>query len=137
MLVVYVASKCPPVERYSPADGTWSKCAHMLSPREDAGCAVYLGRIYVAGGKDELNLKLCGAERFDPDAARWTPVKRMRSKRDDVSRGSVGMKDVPPRDLRGEFIFVNDEKRKETRREAMGLTQPREMSGGQRCRHYF
>jgi len=58
----------------------------MLSPRENAGCAVYLGHIYVVGGRDELGLKLCGAERFDPGAMRWTPVKRMRSKRDDVSR---------------------------------------------------
>ncbi|XP_049907874.1 kelch-like protein 20 isoform X1 [Epinephelus moara] len=73
------------VERYNPVDGTWSICAHMLSPRENAGCTVYLGHIYVAGGKDELNLKLCGAERFDLDTMRWTPVKRMRSKRDDMS----------------------------------------------------
>ncbi|KAK9522228.1 hypothetical protein VZT92_018705 [Zoarces viviparus] len=73
------------VERYNLVDGTWSICAHMLSPRENAGCAVYLGHIYVAGGKDELNLKLCGAERFDPDTMRWTPVKRMRNKRDDMS----------------------------------------------------
>ncbi|TNN50705.1 Kelch-like protein 20 [Liparis tanakae] len=73
------------VERYSPVDGTWSLCAHMLSPRENGGCAVYLGHIYVAGGRDELGLKLCGAERLDPGAMRWTPVKRMRSKRDDMS----------------------------------------------------
>ncbi|XP_062418314.1 kelch-like protein diablo [Pungitius pungitius] len=73
------------VERYSPVDGAWSMCAHMLSAREDAGCAAYLGRIYVAGGRDELNLKLCRAERLDPDTQRWTPVRRMRSKRDDTS----------------------------------------------------
>ncbi|XP_059193672.1 kelch-like protein 20 [Centropristis striata] len=77
------------VERYNPVDGTWSICAHMLSPRENAGCAVYLGHIYVAGGRDELNLQLCGAERFDPETMRWTPVKRMRSKRDNVSTGSL------------------------------------------------
>lgn len=80
-------SKCPPVERYNPVDGTWSICAHMLSPRENAGCAVYLGHIYVTGGKDELHLELCAAERFDPDTMRWTPVKCMRSKRDSVSNG--------------------------------------------------
>lgn len=80
------------MERYNPVDGTWSICAHMLSPRENAGCTVYLGHIYVAGGKDELNLELCAAERFDPDTMRWTPVKRMRSKRDNVSNGS----DVKP-----------------------------------------
>uniref|UniRef100_A0A3Q1FK64 Si:ch73-29c22.1 n=1 Tax=Acanthochromis polyacanthus TaxID=80966 RepID=A0A3Q1FK64_9TELE len=70
-----------PVERYNPVDGTWSICAHMLSPRENAGCTVYLRHIYVAGGKDELNLELCAAERFNPETMRWTPVKRMRSKR--------------------------------------------------------
>nr|XP_020453919.1 kelch-like protein 20 [Monopterus albus] len=73
------------VERYNPVDGTWSICAHMLSPRQNAGCAVYLGHIYVAGGKDELNLEVCAAERFDPDTMRWTPIKHMRSKRDNVS----------------------------------------------------
>lgn len=77
------------VERYNPVDGTWSICAHMLSPRENAGCVVYLGHIYVAGGKDELSLELCGAERFNPDTMRWTPVKRMKSKRDNVSNGSL------------------------------------------------
>lgn len=60
----------------------------MRCPRENAGCTVYLGLIYVAGGKDELNLKLCAAERFDPDTMRWSPVKHMRNKRDDVSNGS-------------------------------------------------
>jgi len=77
------------VERYNPVDGTWSICAYMLSPRENAGCAVYLGCIYVAGGKDELNLELCAVERFDPDNTRWTPVKRMRNKRDNVSERLV------------------------------------------------
>lgn len=70
---------------YNPKDGTWSICAHMLSPRENAGCVVYLGYIYVAGGKDELNLPLWAAERFDPETMRWTPVKHMRSKRDNAS----------------------------------------------------
>ncbi|XP_068168062.1 kelch-like protein 20 [Antennarius striatus] len=73
------------VERYNPEDGIWSICAHMLSPRENAGSAVYLGHIYVAGGKDELNLELWTAERFNPDNMTWTPVKHMRNKRDNMS----------------------------------------------------
>lgn len=75
-----------PVERYDPLEGTWSVCSHMLSPRESAGCAAYMGHIYVAGGKDELNLKLCSAERFDPCEMRWSSVKCMRSKRESVSK---------------------------------------------------
>lgn len=77
--------KCSTVEKYNPEEGTWSVCAHMSTPRENAGCAVYLGHIYVAGGRDDLGLGLCSAERLDPDITRWTPVKRMRSKRDNVS----------------------------------------------------
>lgn len=61
----------------------------MLSPRENAGCAVYRGHIYVAGGKDELNLEVSTAERLNPETMRWMPVKCMRSKRDNVSNGSV------------------------------------------------
>lgn len=80
-----LTSKCATVERYNPVDGTWSVCAHMLSPRENAGCAVYLGHIYVGGGRDELNLELCAIERLSPETMRWTPVKRMRNKRDNVS----------------------------------------------------
>lgn len=73
------------MEWYDPVDGTWSMCAHMLSPRESAGCAVYLGHIYVGGGRDELNLELSAIERLNPETMRWTPVKRMRNKRDNVS----------------------------------------------------
>lgn len=58
----------------------------MLGPREAAGCAVYRGHIYDAGGKDELDLKLCSAERLDPCGMRWSPVKCMRSKRENVSK---------------------------------------------------
>lgn len=61
----------------------------MLNPRENAGCAVYLGHVYVTGGKDELGLELCAAEKFNPDTMRWTPVKCMRSKRDNVSNRSL------------------------------------------------
>lgn len=60
-------------------------CAHMLCPRENAGCAVYLGHIYVGGGRDEINLELCAIGRLSPETMRWTPVKRMRNKRDNVS----------------------------------------------------
>ncbi|KAF3695474.1 Kelch-like protein 20 [Channa argus] len=77
------------VERYNPVDGTWSICAHMLSPRENAGCAVYMGHVYVAGGKDELSLEVSTAEKFNTDTMRWTPVKSMRNKRDNVSNGSL------------------------------------------------
>ncbi|XP_056147169.1 kelch-like protein 20 [Lampris incognitus] len=73
------------VERYSPLEGTWSVCPSMKSPRENAGCTVYLGRIYMAGGKDELGLQLCTVEKFDPDTMRWGPVKRMKCKRNHVS----------------------------------------------------
>lgn len=59
----------------------------MLSPRENAGCAVHRGHLYVAGGRDELHLELSTAERLNPEAMRWTPVKCMRSKRDNVSNG--------------------------------------------------
>lgn len=76
------------MERYNPVDGTWSICAHMLNPRENAGCAVYLGHIYVAGGKDKFNLEVSTVERLNLDTMRWTPVKRMRSNRDNVSNGS-------------------------------------------------
>lgn len=75
----------PPVERYSPADGTWTTCSYMRCPRENAGCCVYLGHIYVGGGKDQLSLQLCAMERFDPETMTWSPVKHMRSKRDSVS----------------------------------------------------
>ncbi|KAM6965163.1 kelch-like protein 18 [Aplochiton taeniatus] len=57
----------------------------MLCPRENAACTAYLGRLYVAGGRDELDLELSATEKFDPDSMRWTPVKRMRSKRNNVS----------------------------------------------------
>ncbi|KAL3975448.1 YLP motif-containing protein 1 [Sarotherodon galilaeus] len=36
----------------------------MLSPRESAGCAVYLGHLYMAGGKDELKLELHAAAKI-------------------------------------------------------------------------
>lgn len=81
---------CATVERYNPVDGTWSMCAHMLSPRENGGCAVYLGHIYVSGGRDELNMELCAVERLNPETMTWTPVKRMRNKRDDVSHSGSG-----------------------------------------------
>lgn len=84
-LTANLTATCATVERYDPVDATWSVCAHMLSPRQNAGCAVYLGHIYVSGGRDELNLELCAIERLDPESMRWTPVKRMRNKRDNVS----------------------------------------------------
>lgn len=100
-------------ERYNPLDGTWSICAHMLSSRENAGCTVYLGQIYVTGGKDELHLELCAAERFDPDTMRWTPVKCMRSKRDNVSNGSHQMLGLPAGFRSGLFLCLNNKTRKD------------------------
>ena len=74
----------PPVERYSPLDGCWAMCPPMLTARENPGCAVFLDRLYVAGGRDELLLELSTVEKFDPEAHRWTPVRPMRSKRHQV-----------------------------------------------------
>lgn len=39
----------------------------------------------MAGGKDELNLNVCSAERLDLETMRWTPVKCMNNKRNNVS----------------------------------------------------
>ncbi|KAL0192743.1 hypothetical protein M9458_011039, partial [Cirrhinus mrigala] len=68
-------------ERFNPLEGTWQPCPPMRTAREQPGCAVYLGRIYVAGGRDDLRLELSTAEKFDPDNQRWTPVKPMKHKR--------------------------------------------------------
>ncbi|KAJ7993641.1 hypothetical protein DPEC_G00256760 [Dallia pectoralis] len=73
------------VERYNSLDGTWEMCPAMLTPRENAGGCVYMGRLFVAGGRDDLNLELSTVEKFDPDTQRWSPVKRMRSKRNEMS----------------------------------------------------
>ncbi|KAA0716359.1 Potassium channel subfamily T member 2 [Triplophysa tibetana] len=79
-----------PVERFNPLEGTWQPCLPMRTAREQPGCAVYLGRIYVSGGRDELLLELSTAEKFDPDTLRWTPVKRMTHKRYQVSLAVFG-----------------------------------------------
>ena len=73
-----------PVERYCPEEGSWSACPPMRSAREGAGCTAYLGRLYVAGGRDELRLDLSAVERYDPDTRRWSPVKHMTCKRNQV-----------------------------------------------------
>lgn len=69
------------VECFNPLEGMWQPCLPMRTAREQPGCAVYLGRIYVSGGRDELLLELNTGEKFDPDTLRWTPVKRMTHKR--------------------------------------------------------
>ncbi|XP_039518454.1 kelch-like protein diablo [Pimephales promelas] len=73
------------VERFNPLEGTWRPCPPMRSAREQPGCTVYLQRIYVSGGRDELHLELNTAEKFDPNNLKWTPVKHMRHKRFKVS----------------------------------------------------
>ena len=63
------------MERYSPLDGSWAMCPPMLTARENPGCTVFLDRLYVAGGRDELLLELSTVEKFDPETHRWTPVR--------------------------------------------------------------
>lgn len=69
------------VELFDPFEGSWCLCPTMSTPREASGCAVFLGCLYVAGGRDELGLSLSTVEKYDPDTLRWSPVRAMNNKR--------------------------------------------------------
>ncbi|MBN3270937.1 KLH20 protein, partial [Polyodon spathula] len=78
-----------PVERYNPTEDCWSHSPCMGAWRENPGCCVFQGMIYIAGGRDEV-LQLCTAERFDPQNNSWSLVKPMRCKRNQVGLAVVG-----------------------------------------------
>lgn len=69
------------VERFDPFEGCWSLCPTMSTAREASGCAVFLGCLYVAGGRDELGLSLSTVEKYNPDTLCWSPVRAMNNKR--------------------------------------------------------
>ncbi|HSJ52713.1 MAG TPA: kelch repeat-containing protein [Anaerolineae bacterium] len=59
------------VDRYDPATGTWASAAPMLYPRALAMAWVYLGKIYVAGGRSAGG-PLSSTEMYDPASDTWT-----------------------------------------------------------------
>ncbi|XVE87977.1 hypothetical protein DITRI_Ditri19aG0031300 [Diplodiscus trichospermus] len=67
------------VLRYNVQSDQWSKCALLGIPRYDFACAVCDNKIYVAGGKSNLNgaRGIASAEVYDPAFDEWTPLPSM------------------------------------------------------------
>ena len=53
------------VERYDPANNTWTMITKMSCPRGGVGATTLAGQIYVVGGHDGSNY-LSSVEAFDP-----------------------------------------------------------------------
>ena len=72
---LYAAAGGPaPVVRLNLAGKTWSQGAPLPTPRNDAGGAVVLGRLYVVGGTTEAGAPTGVVERYNPGDDSWKPV---------------------------------------------------------------
>ncbi|MBA0745613.1 hypothetical protein Gogos_008184 [Gossypium gossypioides] len=73
----------PLVLRYNVRLDQWSKCATLGVPRYDFACCVCDNKIYVAGGKSNLDSArgISSAEVYDPALDEWTPLPSMSSLR--------------------------------------------------------
>lgn len=57
----------------------------MLQARYKYGAAVLGGRIYVAGGKSDIDKNLSSVECYNPQEDKWTPVAEMNHPREDFA----------------------------------------------------
>ncbi|XP_050208125.1 uncharacterized protein LOC126657474 [Mercurialis annua] len=64
---------------YNTRGNEWSKCASLGIPRFDFACTVSGDKIYVAGGKSELDCPrgISSAEVYDPTLDEWKPLPDM------------------------------------------------------------
>ncbi|XVF27689.1 hypothetical protein REPUB_Repub14bG0130500 [Reevesia pubescens] len=69
----------PLVLRYNVKLDQWTKCAELGTPRYDFACAVCDNKIYVAGGKTNLDSArgISSAEMYDPALDEWTSLPSM------------------------------------------------------------
>ncbi|CAM6130014.1 unnamed protein product [Calypogeia fissa] len=56
----------------------WEKCANLREPREEFGCGVLNGKIYVFGGMSMSN-PVSGSEVYDPKINFWSTTSPMKS----------------------------------------------------------
>ena len=68
------------VERYDPANNTWSACAAMSTTRHGLGVAVLGGHLHAVGGYDGSE-GLASVERYDPANNTWSACAAMSTKR--------------------------------------------------------
>jgi N-acetylneuraminic acid mutarotase len=69
------------VERYDPATNAWEAIAPMSTKRSHHGAAALGGKLYVAGGFNDV-AQLSSAEQYDPATNTWTAVPAMSTERD-------------------------------------------------------
>ena len=69
------------VERYDPANNTWSACAAMSTKRSNFDVAVLVGHLYAVGGCDNSENTLASVERYDPANNTWSACAAMSTTR--------------------------------------------------------
>ncbi|PKU80317.1 F-box/kelch-repeat protein SKIP20-like [Dendrobium catenatum] len=70
--------------------GEWRKGRPMSAARSFFACAAVGGRIYVAGGHDEMKNALRTAEIYDVEADEWAAIPAMAEERDESQGVAIG-----------------------------------------------
>lgn len=69
------------VDTYSFRNDEWSEATPMSTHRHNVGTCVLHNKIYACGGMDYKFKELSSCEVFDPETKQWTPIPRMKHRR--------------------------------------------------------
>ena len=81
------------VDRYDPATDTWINYSRAITDRGDTSGAVYNGRLYIAGGEYQDNVRKMAfweVESFDPASNTWDVLPHMNVSRHGFAAAFVG-----------------------------------------------